>query len=216
MRSPLWGAVTLPLRALTTGVTCPQALPQVPGQHGACPPSTFGFPPGLCPPPPGRPCPLLVLTITDREGSRHSLVALELARTLGVTVAGALFTCSWIIHLFACSLIQQAAREPLPVLGINQGPALLFRLSQRQGRQMPESLSPCLGGIPGGNHRDVFLTLRGGDLEGASEQLCADPWTTPGCPPHQDPVCPWETSFLSPGRGPAHPRSHSGGAVGGC
>lgn len=216
MRSPLWGAVTLPLRALTTGVTCPQALPQVPGQHGACPPSTFGFPPGLCPPPPGRPCPLLVLTITDREGSRHSLVALELARTLGVTVAGALFTCSWIIHLFACSLIQQAAREPLPVLGINQGPALLFHLSQRQGRQMPESLSPCPGGIPGGNHRDVFLALRGGDLEGASEQLCADPWTTPGCPPHRDPVCPWETSFLSPGRGPAHPRSHSGGAVGGC
>ena len=110
-------------------------------------------------------------------------MALELARTLGETVAGALFTCSWIIHLFAYLLIQQAARERLPVFGINQGPALLFHLSELQGRQTPESLSPCPGGIPGGNQRDAFLALRGGDLKGASEQLCVDPWTTPAVHP---------------------------------
>ena len=94
--------------ALTTGGACPQALPQVPSQRGACPPSTFGFSPGLLlPNPPGQPCPLLVLTIADTEGNRHSLVALELARTLRETVAGALFICSRFIHV--CLLLDSAS-----------------------------------------------------------------------------------------------------------
>ena len=44
---------------------------------------------------------------------------------------------------------------------------------------------------------------------------CApDPWTAPCCSPYWDLGCPRETAFLSPGRAPAHPCSHSAGAGG--
>ena len=59
------------------------------------------------PNPRGRPCPLLVLTIADLEGNRRSLVALELARTLRETVAGAVFACSGFIHI--CLLLDSTS-----------------------------------------------------------------------------------------------------------